>query len=190
MKYLAILITLVLSNTMTKVSAQRICSSTMALSAIQANDLARYQRIMQMEQQIASYTNNRQQSSINHQVITIPVVVHVLHTGQAIGTGLNISNAQIQSQIDVLNEDYRRLNADATNTPAEFQGVAADVEIEFVLACVDPNGNPTNGIVRVQTIVNTFTRIVNADRSTNEVATGIKFAPSGTPDRHTCLAIG
>jgi len=54
--------------------------------------------------------------------------MYCMHTGQAIGTGLNISNAQIQSQIDVLNEDYRRLNADTINTPSEFQGVAADAK--------------------------------------------------------------
>lgn len=84
------------------------------------------------------------------EVITIPVVVHVIHNGENIGVGRNIADGQIESQIDVLNEDFRRNNADAVNTPAVFQPVAADVEIEFVLAKRDPEGLPTNGIVRVQ----------------------------------------
>lgn len=79
-------------------------------------------------------------------VITIPVVVHVIHSGQAIGTAPNISDAQVQSQITVLNQDFRRM----LNTPGyNTNTVGADVEIQFVLAKQDPNGNPTNGIDRV-----------------------------------------
>lgn len=82
-------------------------------------------------------------------VITIPVVVHIVYnTMQPAG---NITDAQVISQIDVLNEDFRRLNADAVNTPSVFSGVAADVEIEFCLASEDPNGMPTNGITRTHT---------------------------------------
>ena len=55
-------------------------------------------------------------------VITIPVVVHVVYENDL----ENISDAQVLSQIDVLNEDLRRLNADAADTPAEFDAVAAD----------------------------------------------------------------
>ena len=49
----------------------------------------------------------------------------------------NISDAQIQSQIDVLNEDFRKINADASNVPAEFKDIAADAQIEFCLAMRD-----------------------------------------------------
>ncbi len=80
----------------------------------------------------------------------IPVVVHVLHNGTAVGVEANISDAQILSQIRILNEDFRRKNADAIRTPAEFLPVAADANIEFVLAKQDPNGLPTTGIVRKQ----------------------------------------
>ena len=80
----------------------------------------------------------------------IPVVVHVIHNGEAIGTGANISEAQILSQIDVLNKDYKRLNLDAGNTPAEFLPVAGGIDIEFVMAKRTPEGLATNGIVRVQ----------------------------------------
>lgn len=85
-------------------------------------------------------------------VVTIPVVVHVVWNTSA----ENISDAAIQSQIDVLNADFRRLNADAGNTPSYFQGVAADCEINFCMAQRDPNGNATNGIVRRQTTVTSF----------------------------------
>ncbi|MCZ6900743.1 MAG: M43 family zinc metalloprotease, partial [Bacteroidetes bacterium] len=88
--------------------------------------------------------------STAQELYTIPVVVHVIHNGEAQGDGTNISNAQIFSQIDVLNEDFRRLNADTINTPSIFQSVVADAEIQFELAKRDPEGLPTNGIVRVQ----------------------------------------
>lgn len=79
-------------------------------------------------------------------VITIPVVVHVIHNGQNVGVAPNITDAQVQSQLTVMTQDYRRL----AGTPGfNTNPVGADVEIEFVLAKVDPNGNPTNGIDRV-----------------------------------------
>ncbi len=83
-------------------------------------------------------------------IIHIPVVVHVIHFGEPLGNGSNIPNDRILSQIDILNNDYRRMNADASQTPAEFQPVAADTEIEFCLAQTDPFGNPTEGITRHQ----------------------------------------
>lgn len=85
-------------------------------------------------------------------VVTIPVVVHVVWNT----TAQNISDAQIQSQLTVLNNDFRRLNADASNTPPAFQGIAADAEINFCLAQQDAAGNPTTGIVRRQTTVTSF----------------------------------
>ncbi|MEQ8474810.1 choice-of-anchor J domain-containing protein [Fulvivirga sp.] len=82
-------------------------------------------------------------------VFTLPVVVHVIHLGEEVGDGLNIPDNQIFSQIEVLNEDFRRLNDDQVNTPADFEPVAADIEINFALAQRDPEGLPTNGIVRI-----------------------------------------
>ncbi len=85
-------------------------------------------------------------------VVTIPVVVHVVWNTSA----ENLTAAQVQSQIDVLNADFRRLNADAANTPGAFQGVAADCEVQFCLAVRDPNGNATDGIERRQTSTTSF----------------------------------
>jgi plasmid stabilization system protein ParE len=87
-------------------------------------------------------------------VVRIPVVVHVVwHTAAQ-----NVSNAQIQSQIDVMNADFRRTNADAGSVPAAFAGVAADARIEFALAVRDPNCAATNGITRTNTATTGFTR--------------------------------
>jgi len=78
-------------------------------------------------------------------VYRIPVVVHVIHDGEALGTGRNIPDANIQHQIEVLNEDFRRM----AGTPGwNNDPRGADTRIEFVLAKRDPNGNPTTGIVR------------------------------------------
>jgi len=82
-------------------------------------------------------------------VITIPVVVHVVYKT----TAQNISDTQIQSQIDVLNEDYRKLNADVSGVPSVWTSRVADCEIQFALAAQDPNGFLTNGITRTETTV-------------------------------------
>jgi hypothetical protein len=71
-------------------------------------------------------------------VYQIPVVVHVIHDGQPIGTYPNISKAQIQSQIDVLNVDFRRIfGTSGHNTHPS----GADTEIEFCLAQRRPDGS-------------------------------------------------
>lgn len=85
-------------------------------------------------------------------IIKIPVVVHVVYNTPA----ENISDLQIQSQIAVLNKDYRKLNLDTTFIPAPWKSVAADAGIEFFLAQKDPAGNDTNGITRTSTTVTQF----------------------------------
>ena len=77
-------------------------------------------------------------------VYYIPVVFHVLHNG---GTE-NISNEQIFDAVDILNRDFRLMNADANNVHADFQGLPADAEIEFRLATKAPNGTCFTGITR------------------------------------------
>lgn len=142
----------------------RNCGSMEYLENQQQLDPNRTLKLEQIERHTNEYLAGHERVE---GVITIPVVVHVVWNTNA----ENISNAQIQSQIDILNEDFRRLNADAANTPADFQGVAADSEIEFCLATTDPNGNPTNGITRTQTSVSSF--------STND---NMKFNSSGGKD--------
>lgn len=92
----------------------------------------------------ANSTYGRTRDTLKNEVIIIPVVVHVLYNNSI----QNISDEQVNSQINILNADYRRLNADTTNTPYAFKNVAADSRIIFCLAKVDPNGFKTNGIIR------------------------------------------
>jgi hypothetical protein len=86
-------------------------------------------------------------------VTVIPVVVHVVYRT----TAENISDAQIKSQITVLNKDYRKANPDISKLPSVFKSLAADARIEFELATTDPNGKATNGIVRKKTTKTGFT---------------------------------
>lgn len=82
--------------------------------------------------------------TLSDEVIMIPVVVHVLYNNSA----QNISDAQVMSQLIVLNEDFRMQNSDAASVPDYFKSFAADTRIQFCLAKVDPQGRPTSGIVR------------------------------------------
>lgn len=77
-------------------------------------------------------------------VLIIPVVFHVIHNNGS----ENISNEQIQSAIEVLNEDYNASNPNISQVISQFQSIVANVKFEFRLAKKDPNGNCTNGIVR------------------------------------------
>jgi hypothetical protein len=93
-----------------------------------------------------------QEPGTERSVITIPVVFHVVWRT----TAENIPDARILAQLQQLNDDFARLNSDAGNTPSFFQGVAANTQIQFCLAQRDPSGNATNGIVRRQTTVTSF----------------------------------
>ena len=97
-------------------------------------------------------SETKTRDTLKDEIITIPVVIHVLYNNDQ----QNISDQQIRSQIDVLNKDYRRQNADAKNTPDAFKSVAADVKIVFCLASVDPDGNNTTGIIRKHTNEKSF----------------------------------
>ena len=94
----------------------------------------------------------------------IPVVVHVVYNT----TSENISDAQIQSQLAVLNKDFSKTNTDASGVPSVWQSIAANTDVQFCLATVDPNGNATHGITRTSTSVTSF--------STND---NVKFNSSG-----------
>ncbi|WP_051891273.1 M43 family zinc metalloprotease [Chryseobacterium sp. JM1] len=122
------------------------CASTEYEAMLQQKDPKRMTE-QQFEDWIGPLIANAQANkSQNGGIITIPVVVHVIHSGQALGTAPNITDSQVQSQITVMNNDYRKL----AGTPgANTSPVGADTMIQFALAKVDPKGNPTNGVDRV-----------------------------------------
>jgi len=100
---------------------------------------------------IAKIKADRAAGKAPQAIYNIPVVIHIVHNGDAVNTpgnlnGENISDAQAISQIDVMNQDYRRMAASPGG--ANSTGVAVDVEINFCLAQQDAAGNPTTGIVR------------------------------------------
>lgn len=82
-------------------------------------------------------------------IYRIPVVFHLLHNDGV----ENISNAQIMDALRILNRDYNLQNADANNVYTPFQGLAADIQIEFVLATKAPNGACFSGITRTKNVL-------------------------------------
>src|ERR1035437_1865436 len=155
------------------------CGSTLNMQLIQKENPALYNRLLQIESHTNDFVKNLQlKSAIATNIIRIPVVVHVVYNT----SDQNISDDQVLSQIEVLNEDYRKQNADKSNTPSEFSSVASDPQIEFFLACFDPNGNTTDGITRTQTTQTKFTFTRNSNGTINETGTRIKFTSLGGHD--------
>ncbi len=132
-------------------------------------ELMGLQKYMDAHQRVEDHTAQwtpiveQQRASGQSVVITIPVVFHVLYSNST----ENIPDSEILEQMQVLNDDFRRLNSDQDN----IWGQAADTEIEFCLASFDPQGNPSNGILRVPTTVSSF--------STNDA---MKFTSQGGSD--------
>jgi hypothetical protein len=109
-------------------------------------------------EEMKSYLRNTTQENLFNKpnapqvVVTIPVVFHVLYKN----TAQNISDAQITSQLAVLNADYRKLNTDFNSVvPAAFRPLGADMEIAFCLATRTPTGAATTGITR-KSVANSF----------------------------------
>jgi hypothetical protein len=84
--------------------------------------------------------------------VQIQVVFHVVYNDAE----ENLPDSVFTDQIRVLNESFRRLNADTVNLRADFKDLVGDSHIEFVLAENDPDGKPTSGITRTKTSVKTF----------------------------------
>lgn len=85
-------------------------------------------------------------------LVTIPSVVHIVFNND----DQNISDAQVQSQIDALNRDYRGQNADRVNVPDVWKHLAADAHVQFSLTTKDPNGKVCTGVTRTQTASTAF----------------------------------
>ncbi len=73
----------------------------------------------------------------------IPVVLHVFHNGD---DGM-IDMEQALSGLDVINTDFLGLNDDWNSIDPDFDGIKATLDIEFCLATIDPDGNPTTGVI-------------------------------------------
>ncbi|GAB3232691.1 hypothetical protein GCM10027346_20110 [Hymenobacter seoulensis] len=141
----------------------RQCSTMENLAAQLAADPTMAQRLSNIENQTRQFQADPVAQRTTA-VITIPVVVHVLYNT----TAQNISDAQIQSQITVLNEDFSKTNADVSKTPSAFAGLAANANIQFVLAKRTPSGTATTGIERKSTTITSW----GTDDKMKSTATG------------------
>ncbi|MEN9370744.1 MAG: hypothetical protein RI952_1609 [Bacteroidota bacterium] len=101
----------------------------------------------QLEKETQAFIKGLKPGANKSAVKIIPIVFHVFHNGGS----ENIPKERIIEQVEILNKDFRRLNADTASTNPIYKGIAADCQIEFRLAKIDPNGNCTDGIVRYQT---------------------------------------
>ena len=157
----------------TSIAQQRQCAS----HEVYQKQISENPDFAQKQRDIESYTNTyianggsktqaglAQRGSVTY---NIPVVVHVLYNT----TAQNISDAQVQSQIDVLNKDFQLNNADTTKIPTAFKSLVADCKIQFCLAKRDPNGAATNGIIHKSTTKTSF--------SSND---GAKYSSQGGDD--------
>ena len=110
------------------------CSSNEQMEAQLQSDTAFARSFFALEQALEQMSSTGYRTTTDY---NLPVVVHIMHDGDAVGDGANLSNSQIQSAMDALNADFA----------GDFGG--ADIDIQFSLAVRDPEGNPTSGINRI-----------------------------------------
>ncbi len=132
------------------VYSQRTCGTTVYLNHQQSQNPLLKQQMKIQEKVIQEWIDNSKKS--NEEIVYIPVIFHVLYNNST----TNINDQQIYSQIDILNDDYSRNNADSINTPAMFDSLAADIRIQFCVSHQTPDGDWTNGITRTSTTKSTF----------------------------------
>ncbi len=111
--------------------------------------LQEHPEVLQVQHSLETFTEQytaQHASERSGNVLIIPIVFHIIHN-----YGVeNISDAQVLDQVRILNEDFRLMNSDTSFIVPDFKPIAADCEIEFRLATIDPDGNCTNGIDRIQ----------------------------------------
>ncbi len=108
---------------------------------IQQKVIDNYNQLEAFTQQFIQQQNAQSKGVISY---TIPVVFHVIHNHGV----ENVSTSQILDGLRILNEGYQKRNPDTANLVPQFKSIAADCEIEFKLAQIDPDGNCTSGITR------------------------------------------
>lgn len=123
------------------------CATMQNLEASYAKDPSLKQRTLESEQALQAWLANNS-SSLGGVVVSIPVVFHIIHNGEEIGTGNNVDDELVMYQLQRLNDDFRLLNEDALTSEHPFFADQVDSEIEFCMAQRDPEGDATTGIVR------------------------------------------
>ncbi len=147
-KYSFVLAIILLLSANHNLFSQRTCGTMDHLEREIEQNPDRLEYLETLESTIKLWNKNLDNNQRNS-ILTIPVVVHVVFNTAA----QNITDEQVLSQIEILNEDFRRMNEDADNTWSQ----AVDCQIEFCLATSDINGHATTGITRTETNTTSFT---------------------------------
>ena len=141
--FIGLVISLIFQST--TAFSQRVC----ATHDFHNNQLSENPEYLKARKTIESHTKEFiSEGNAARMSVTIPVVVHVIWRNGF--PTENISDAQVLSQIEVLNQDFRLLNSNASTIPAMFKSMAADCNISFCMAKRTPQNTPTTGINRVQ----------------------------------------
>ena len=127
----------------------RSCATMEVLEQQLLQDPHQAARMEAIERHTEDFIHEHAADGSDRVVITIPVVFHIVHNGDALGTNENISDALVLAQLDQLNQDFALSNSDASLIPGLFLPVAANTEIQFCLAQRKPDGTATNGINRI-----------------------------------------
>lgn len=146
------LLFLVLSAALAQAQSPEKCAAEIIYKQHFSADSLKYQRL---EKQVLSYieaNKDKHTKSGEPAIITIPVVFHVVYN--PLQDGSNLTNEILKSQLEVLNEDFRRLNSDTIKTRDIFKAIGSDIQIEFCMASVDPDGFPSEGITRKKSYQN------------------------------------
>lgn len=106
----------------------------------------------QLLEDVSQIVSNKNNSRAENDIYSIPVVFHVVYNNES----ENLPDSVIYNQLEILNECFRRQNANAIETRPVFQELVGDSKIEFRLANLDPNGLPSNGITRTSTSIEYF----------------------------------
>ena len=148
--FLTLVLTLLLAFSNTY--GQRNCGTMEVLDKQLQENPSMLKNMEEIEKQVQEYLRAHPHGSGERVVITIPTVFHVVYRT----TTENISDAQIMSQLDVLNKDFSATNSDVGLTPSLFSGLVANAEIQFCLAKQTPSGGTTSGITRKSTTVSAW----------------------------------
>jgi len=127
--------------------AQKSCVSHSHFESKLNNDEVLKSNYEKIQKDINKYLSEPKRD-LDGDIIIIPVVFQIIHNGDALGVQENISEDLILAQLQQINDDFSRMNANASDTPDAFLNIAANTEIQFCLAQIDETGSPTNGIIR------------------------------------------
>ena len=148
------------------INPQEECATDFLHNSLLQTDSLYKAKFNAIQNSIAFEIENSNENISNRRapLLTVPIVFHVLHLGEPVGTGTNISQQQIHNALKSLNDAYRGI------APYNTSGI--DMEIEFCLASQDPSGNPTDGINRVNAsgVSDYATNGITTSGSNNQIA--------------------